>query len=108
MCYAVTGPTGADIKISYSVPSGSQGRRHNIGLSTPTTGTSGSSRISVHGLTNDVTYGTSTSSLSIIEEGVISTEATGGVLQAQWAQNVSNGTPVTVEAGSFMKLQRVF
>jgi hypothetical protein len=106
-CYSVSGPTGADIKISFTVPTGAQGRRHNLGLSTPATSTTGNSRISVHGLTNTATYGTTSTPVSIIEEGVIGTEALGGVLQAQWAQVTSNATATVVEASSFMRLQRV-
>lgn len=107
VCLAAAGPTGADIQVAYTVPTGAQGRRHNIGLSTPTTSTTGNSRISVHGWTNTTTYGTTTTTVSIIEEGIISTETNGGLLQAQWAQNVSNATAVTVEAASFMRVQRV-
>lgn len=106
-CYTVTGSTSGDIRLGYAVPTGAQGRRHNVGLSANVTGTSGQMRISVHGWPTAVTYGATPTAVSIIEEGVIFTEAQGGVLQMQWAQNVSNATATTVGANSFLMTRRV-
>lgn len=106
-CYSVTGSTAGDIRLGYSVPTGAQGRRHNVGLSANVTTTAGQMRISVHGWPTAVTYGTTTTAVSIIEEGVIFTEAAGGVLQMQWAQNVSDATATTVAADSFLMTRQV-
>jgi hypothetical protein len=106
-CYSVTGSTTGDLRLGYAVPTGAQGRRHNLGLSANVTATSGNMRISVHGWPTAVTYGTTTTAVSIIEEGVIFTEAAGGLLQTQWAQNVADATATTLAADSFLTTQRV-
>lgn len=106
-CYTVSGATTGDIRLGYSVPTGAQGRRHNLGLSANNATTAGQMRISVHGWPTAVTYGATPTTVSIIEEGVLYTEAAGGVLQMQWAQNVSDATATTVGAGSFLMARRV-
>lgn len=106
-CYSVSGATAGDIRLGYSVPTGAQGRRHNLGLSANNTTTSGQMRISVHGWPTAVTYGITPTAVSIIEEGVLFTEAAGGVLQTQWAQNVSDATATVMAAGSFLMARRV-
>lgn len=106
-CYSVTGATAGDIRLGYSVPTGAQGRRHNVGLSANATTTAGQMRISVHGWPTAVTYGANPTAVSIIEEGVVSTEAAGGVLRMQWAQNVSDATATTVAADSFLMVRQV-
>lgn len=106
-CYSVTGTTAGDIRLGYSVPTGAQGRRHNVGLSANVTSTSGTMRISLHGWPTAVTYGTTTTAVSIIEEGVLYTEALGGLLHMQWAQNVSDATATTVAANSFLMARQV-
>jgi len=106
-CYSVSGATTGDIRLGYSVPTGAQGRRHNKGLSANNATTSGQMRISVHGWPTAVTYGVTPTAVSIIEEGVLYTEAAGGVLQMQWAQNVSDATATVVAAGSFLTARRV-
>jgi hypothetical protein len=106
-CFAASGPTAADIRLGYSVPAGAQGRRHNLGPAGAATATADNMRISVHGWPTAVTYGITTTPVSIIEEGVLYTEAAGGVLHMQWAQNVTSATPVVVEASSFLRIQRV-
>lgn len=107
VCVSVVGSTSGDLRLGYSVPTGAEGRRHNMGLAGAATSTTGNMRISVHGWPTAVTYGVTSTSVAVIEEGVLSTEAAGGVLHMQWAQNVVNATATTVEAGSFMKLQQV-
>jgi len=106
-CFSVTGPTAAKLRIGYSVPAGVQGRRHNVGPAASVTTTTDAMRISVHAWPTAVSYGTTTTAVSIIEEGVLVTEATGGVLNVQWAQNFANATAVTLEARSFLRIQRV-
>lgn len=107
-CFSVTGPTTAKLRLGYSVPTGAQGRRHNVGPAAAVTSTSDTMRISLHGWPTAVSYGTTTSAVSIIEEGVLNTEAQGGVLQVQWAQNFSDATAVTMEARSFLMMRQVF
>jgi hypothetical protein len=64
-------------------------------------------RISVHGWPTAVTYGTTTTAVSIIEEGVLYTESVGGLLHMQWAQNVSDATATVVAANSFLQVRQV-
>lgn len=106
-CYSVSGPSAAGIRIGYSVPTGAQGRRHNIGLAMSVTTTADNVRISVQGWPTPTDYGSNTTPVSIIEEGVLYTETAGGLLHMQWAQSVANATAVTVGASSFLKIQRV-
>jgi hypothetical protein len=106
-CFSVTGPTAAKLRLGYSVPAGVQGRRHNVGPSSNATTTTDTMRISVHAWPTAVSYGTTTTAVSIIEEGVLVTEATGGTLNVQWAQNFANATAVTLEARSFLRIQQV-
>ncbi|PRY56431.1 hypothetical protein [Glycomyces artemisiae] len=107
VCLAITGGTTGDFKINYATPTGSQGRRHCIGPVPAVTSATGNTRHSVNDWSVAVNYGTFTSSLTVRERGIISTEATGGVLQAQWAQNTSSATATVVEASSFLRVQRV-
>lgn len=107
VCLSVTAATAGDIKVSWSVPTGAQGRRHALGPGSGATGTTDTMRIAVHGWTADTVYGLNSTSTSIIEEGVLFTEAAGGLLWMQWAQNASSGTATVVESNSFMRLQRV-
>lgn len=42
-----------------------------------------------------------------IAKGLIRAGGTGGTFELQWAQNISNGVAVTVQAGSYMKLTKI-
>jgi hypothetical protein len=107
-CFSVTGPTAAKLRIGYSVPANCQGRRHNLGPSSNATSTTDAMRISVHAWPTAVSYGTVTGTpVSIIEEGVLYTESSGGVVQVQWAQNFVDANPVTLEARSFLMARQV-
>jgi len=106
-CFSVTGSTTGDLRLGYTVPAGAQGRRHNVGLAAAATSTTGDMRISLHGWPTAVTYGVTTTAVSIIEEGDLSTEAEGGLLRVQWAQNVADATATTIGAGSFLMVKRV-
>jgi len=106
-CYSVTSSTAGDIRLGYSIQNRAQGRRHNVGLAAAATTTAGNMRISVHAWPTAVTYGSTTTSTAIIEEGVLYTEDLGGVLHMQWAQNVSDATATTVAANSFLQVRQV-
>lgn len=106
-CFSVSGTAAVDLRLGYSVPTGAQGRRHNVGPAAAVTSTSGNMRISVHGWPTAVTYGLDPTPVSIIEEGVLYTEAAGGVLQAQWAQNAPSANAVVMHADSFLMMRRV-
>jgi len=106
-CFSASGATTGDIRLGYSVPTGAQGRRHNKGLSANNATTAGQMRISVHGWPTAVTYGITPTPVSIIEEGVINTEAAGGVVWMRWAQNVSDATATVVALDSFLMVRRV-
>lgn len=107
-CLSASGPTAAKLRFGWVVPSGAQGRRHNFGPGANATTTTDVMRVSVHAWPTAVSYGTVTGTpVSIIEEGVLYTEATGGVLQANWAQNFVDATAVTIEARSFVMARQV-
>lgn len=105
--FAFTGGTTGDIKIRFAVPAAAQGRRHTIGPALSTTGASGNARIAVYGWTTSVAYGTGTTTVCAMEEGEISTESTGGILQVEWAQQVANATATVLETASYLRVQRV-
>jgi len=107
-CYSVTSSTTGDVKLSYSVPSNAQGRRQCVGpAAAVTSATSTTMRVSVHGWPTAVTYGATSTAVSIIEEGLLMTEDSGGLLQLQWAQATSDATATTVAASSFLMARRV-
>lgn len=65
-------------------------------------------RVEFHPYTQETGCGLDGSAYSIFKERfIVSTGNDGGTLQLQWAQIVSNGTDVTVKAGSYMKITRV-
>ncbi|MFG3340524.1 hypothetical protein [Glycomyces sp. NPDC048151] len=107
-CLSVSGPTAAKLRFGYAVPAGVQGRRTNFGPAHTATTTTDRFRVSMHAWPTAVSYGTVTGTpVSIIEEGVLFTEGTGGLLQAQWAQNFVDATAVTIEARSFLMTRQV-
>lgn len=105
-----TGPTfaagPADLKADWAIPSGASVRwSHNgPGSNTP----NGIAATETNHSTAHVlgTYGTGTN-ITSRPAGWVTTGSTAGNLQLRWAQNVSNGTPVTMRAGSWIKLKRV-
>jgi hypothetical protein len=98
--FAFTFPTGAVCHFSGRGPhtllaSGAFGDGEYIGRNTATSGSTVAS------------YGLSTSVIGIEITGLLIVSSTAGNLQLQWAQNASDANATTVQAGSFMTLDRV-
>lgn len=99
--FGFTFPTGATCHFSGKGPhtgmaaGGAFGDGEYIGRNTATSGTT------------VVTYGLSTSIVGVEITGLLIVGGTAGNLQLQWAQNASDANATTVQAGSFMTLERV-
>lgn len=110
-----TSATG-DVKVQWSVPSGSTGLRHVMGptnnSATFTDRQDTNVKICAHGFTtNGVSQleagGASTDTL-VYERGVVTTGSTAGNVTVQWAQNAATAAvTLTRDANSFMTAQRV-
>lgn len=62
-------------------------------------------RLSATSGTTEISYGLSTSILTIVHYLHLLTAGTAGTLRLQWAQQASNGSATTVKAGSYMWLK---
>lgn len=99
--FGFTFPTGATCHFSGKGPhsllagGGAFGDGEYIGRNTATSGSTIAS------------YGLSTSIVGIELTGLLIVGGTAGNLQLQWAQNASDANATTVQAGSFMTLERV-
>jgi hypothetical protein len=98
--FAFTFPTGAVCHFSGKGPhtllaSGAFGDGEYIARNTATSGSTVAS------------YGLTTSVIGIELTGLLIVSSTAGNLQLQWAQNSSDANATTVQAGSFMTLERV-
>lgn len=98
--FGFTFPTGATCHFSGKGPhsllaSGAFGDGEYIARNTATSGSS------------VATYGLTTSVIGIELTGLLIVGGTAGNLQLQWAQNSSDANATTVQAGSFMTLERV-
>ncbi|MDX2697018.1 hypothetical protein [Streptomyces ipomoeae] len=98
--FAFTFPTGAVCHFSGKGPhtllaSGAFGDGEYIARNTATSGSTVAS------------YGLTTSVIGIELTGLLIVSGTAGNLQLQWAQNTSDANATTVQAGSFMTLERI-
>lgn len=99
-----------DIKIQWTAPAastmtwGSQGANVSTTSSSAVTETNMQSRT----ISENAGYGggDSTGTVAFIQ-GVLTTSATAGTLQLQWAQNTSNAVASTVRAGSTLSVRRI-
>ena len=106
----VTGPTAADIKTQWTVPSGATGSRLCVGPTPTAAGFTGQgqteARMSAHGWGTTVTYSIETAATVICERGPLVT-TTAGTLTLQWAQVTSNATATVVGTNSYLKVTRI-
>ncbi|MEU0667195.1 hypothetical protein ABZ508_02540 [Streptomyces lavendulocolor] len=109
---AAQGSASGDIKLAWTLPAGATSQRFCRGPDTSSTGSSAATTVRSNGLTNGhttaINYGVfSTSQQSFIEEILyVTTGATAGVAQLQWAQNAVDATATTVVAGSHIVFRR--
>ena len=97
----VSSSAAGDVKVAFSVPTGStiawQGTILNV------TGSAQSGVVIASG----ATFSADTSGNSLVRlRGVVHAGSIGGNLQFQWAQNVSDAAPTTVKAESFLEAAR--
>ena len=101
---AFSSTTAPDIKLGFTVPTGSTLRWSGLGA-----GNAGTDHevISTSGVTDSYQL-TSTAGArnTIVLHGVVKTGLTPGTLRMQWAQNASSAAPTVVEAGSYIWIQR--
>lgn len=103
----------ADIKIAWTVPSGTTGSWSAFGLHTTAAGTVGDVvgfRADAYGDANTIGLGGSdTLSGTTVARpcGFIDTAGTAGNFQGRFAQNTSNANNTTLEAGSWLRAQRI-
>lgn len=108
-----TGADAGDLKYNFTYPSGTSVA---AGAATYNTASTGAAPV-INSLgsasdgtspTIDFTAGTIAGvSISVIVRGLVVVGATAGNLALQWAQNSSNGTATTLDAGSYLMLTRV-
>lgn len=101
------GATAGDIKFAWTGPSGFTIRYRHTGAATGLAGTSGD--IDYREITEADTLGVgangAATTLICRMEGIVTTSATAGTLQLQWAQFASSATATRVFAGSFLYLR---
>lgn len=102
----------ASIKTQWTVPSGATGVRSAIGpdqgVTLSSTSSGGQGRFGVHAFSTAVTYGTrdsTTSQCFAMEEGIVTTGASGGTLALQAAQGTANATSSKIVIGSYMRVK---
>jgi hypothetical protein len=106
------GATG-DLKLAWTVPSGTTGHWCGWGLATGTTGSIGDMaaiRAAGYGSGNTLSFGGSASFsgfLALRAAGYIDTAAAAGTLQLQFAQNPSNATATILKGGSWVCARKV-
>ncbi len=108
----VAGATG-DIKLAWTVPSGTTGHWCCYGLVTGSTGSVGdlnALRIAAFGDANTLLLGGSDSNsglLAALPRLYVVTDTTAGSLQLRMAQNTSNATSTVVKLGSWLRAVKV-
>ncbi len=112
-CFVMySGAAAADIKTTYSGPTGAVFEwcpDSNTSAATATVGPVSRSR---QGLGNTPSHGCLESSgspqpLCALHKGVLTTSSTGGLLQFRWAQLASSSTPSKILAGSTLMATRI-
>jgi len=101
------GGTGSssDLKVAWSLPSGTTLRATWIGLNS-----SGGNTASLRGTESTTATFQSNgagSSRAVLFTGTLNVSSTPGNMQLQWAQNTSNGTATKVHAGSVLALWQI-
>ncbi|MFG2617824.1 collagen-like protein [Streptomyces sp. NPDC048507] len=105
------GPEAADASITFTVPSGATGGWTPLAGTLGTTVPDGSAQLKMaarqFGSNSDIGVMASSATLAGImamPTGIVSTGSTAGLLRLRWAQQTSNATPVTLKAGSLLRV----
>jgi hypothetical protein len=119
MLVFVNGPTNADFKCGFVIPSGTikftgTGKTLSDGSNDSEEGawgTASSTATSIGSLaaSNLLSFGTKTSANGgtyVRVRGIIRVGGTGGTVQFVWAQNTSQGTAISVESDSFIQTSK--
>ena len=109
MCIFCGGPSGADVKFAFDVPTGATLVWSGIG---PPTTISAAGEIQLNSLqtTDDGTLGFGTltgTDLMVHLWGTLKNGANAGVLQPRWAQNTADGTGCSLNVNSWLKAHTV-
>ena len=104
-----SGDTAGDIRVAWTIPSGAAtAGRVCIGPQLGMTAATNTAMVDIsRNWATQQTYGVSTSTVGILEKGTLTTSATPGNLQMQWAQGTSSATATNVESGSWLRIQRI-
>lgn len=102
----VGGDAAGDIKISWTLPIGATGTRQCLG---PAIGSTSMTTANIICTTVDwsatTAYGIGVA--TIIEEGVVTTMNSSGIMRMRWAQNTSHSTPTEIGANSWLSVERI-
>lgn len=112
--FMVTGDDAADMKVNYTVPSGTVGWMGQTALSAPT-GVSTEHDVNMvafpvsgTSLTFDLSIGIADTNFVLATvDGLMEVGGSGGSMTTRWAQKTSSGTGTTVKRGSFLMAQKV-
>lgn len=103
------GPTAADIKLAFTFPAGATARYGAIAIGDASTDGFGGDTVRSGSTTSGaIGFGSVTGPVHVMRvEFAIVNSTTPGTVNFQWAQNTSNGTPVTVKAKSHLLATRI-
>jgi hypothetical protein len=108
--FAFVSGTAGDIVLAWSVPAGANGLRSVLGPASSSTNRDDTNmRTGAHQFATSVAYGLNSegSYASVQERFVISIGATGGVVQLQHAQEVSNAAQTVLRGNSYMVVTKL-
>jgi len=112
----IVGNEAGDFKFGFTFPTGAVLNQLQIAGFVNDSGLSGgntSATVEYHAIlaasspSLGLSIGNSTTPLGYLVEGTITTAATAGAFQLQWAQATSNATQTKVKSGSWIELRRV-
>lgn len=112
--FFIAGDDAADLKVNYTVPTGTTGWMGQTALSAPT-GVSTEHDVNMvafpvsgTALTFDLSIGIADTNFVLATvDGLMEVGGSGGAMTTRWAQKTSSGTGTTVKRGSFLMAQKV-
>jgi hypothetical protein len=108
----ISGASGGDVKVAWTVPAGSTGLRSCLGpADTATTRNNTTMQVGAHPFTSEIGYGLSatepTLPIGLQERFILTTAGTSGQVVFRHAQRTSNATQTIVRAASYMIVQKL-
>lgn len=108
----ISGASGGDVKVAWTVPSGATGLRSCLGpADTSTTRNNTTMQVGAHPFASEIGYGLSatepTLPIGLQERFILTTAGTGGLVVFRHAQRTSNATQTIVRASSYMIVQKL-